>query len=247
MILSIGSIIALGSLLTIFVIIAIIATAVMTSNKYSIIKDTNKDVILLSDEIINKVQDNFNDKITEYTGNIDLIKPEEINKKYNININHKNIEEGLNDIIKKIESSINDSIKDCVSNIKIPELEPITVIPPELPTQKIEVTKLNNKTLYDIIPDKYIDLLDREINNIIINNNILKYIGNINIIINCSSLASEFWYIEIQKDKNTRYGLNLKQKKRLKKIINYVYFSKNVNFKPSAEDFNFIKGKIDGN
>jgi len=235
--------VALAIIATIFVIIV---TAVLTSNKYSVIKDTNNETILLSDDIIDDVKENFKDSISEYKEEIQLLSPEIIKQKYNLSIDTNQIQEGLNTILKEIETKIDKSIKECISNIKIPEIKPITVQEPEIPEQEVKFTKLSSKTLYDITPDKYIDLLDKEAELIVINNNIMKYIGNINIIINVVSNNSEFWFIEVQKDKNIRYGLSLEQKKRIRNIVNYVNFLKNKPFKGNTEVYKYIKGKING-
>jgi hypothetical protein len=219
----------------------------------------NDEFVLINDNVIENIQQNFKDKIQYYDKDIELL--DESVVEHQIENFRERISNDYGVIELLDEYTIQKVIENIRNQIQYKEFESLSNLGDELnktvqkmldkyiqefnTEQKQFNTKLNSKSIYSIVEDKYIDLLEKEIHECKFDNNIVKYIGNIIIHINLQN-SSEFWYIDIKKNNTSiKYGFSLNQKKRIQNIVAYIKFSNGFELtREEQKSFKYIKEKV---
>ena len=213
-----------------------------------IIQETFKDNIqydyseieLIDDSTIQDLKENIKNRIHYDFEEIELIDEstiqdlkENINKQIKIDINYLELEELGKDISTNLKSYVQDSITSMIDSYK------------KSFNDETNKDKLNNKTIYEVIPDRYLDLMEKDIDNCVYANETIKYIGSNLKIVFYTQNPNEYWYIEVQKDNKEKYGLSLSQKKRVLNITAFIKYSLGLELnRNELSSFNYIKKRV---
>lgn len=221
----------------------------------------NNEFVLIDEATIEQVQSNFRDKVQYYDDEIQLLDSETIEQEV------ENFRERITHDYSSIELiddyTVQKLIENFKSQIQYKEFKSLSNLGDELnkTVQKMLDTyiqefnkeqkqanyslKLSSKTIYGVVEDKYIDLIEKEIYDCRFTDNIVKYVGSIVIHVNIQN-SSDFWYMNIKKNNtNIKYGFTLNQKKRIQNIVSYIKFSNGFELtKDEQKSFNYIKEKV---
>lgn len=194
-------------------------------------------VYLFDENSVREIVTNFNSKL-KYPETVKLVSDETLNK----------IKDIINDSLKQVALDVKDVVHTSVQEEKS-ILEQTIAEAYNEEAQEIKTTKktfrFNSKSLYEIVEDKYIDLVDKNINECVYDSGYVKYIDNIIIHISTKN-SNEFWYMEVKRNNEAKkYGFNSKQKHKIHKLVSYLkYINGEELDKYEQKNFDYIKERI---